>query len=103
MNNENLKVLIAAAAGAVGGLLLGMVLWGGDDRKDKLSARLSSISDIVSQLENLNTKEANDLKDQIKNILGSVEEILGKESVHDAGDVDAGDSGETEGKEEKNG
>ena len=100
MNNENLKLLIAAATGAVGGLLLGMVLWGGEEKQEKLSARISSIGDIVSQLENLNTKEANELKDQIKDILGSVEDILGKNSSEAEEDSDPENK---KGKEEKDG
>ena len=101
-------MLIAAATGAVGGLLLGMVLWGGEEKKGNLSARISSIGDIVGQLENLNTNEANELRDQIKDILGSVEDILGRGSsesdVDEDGDANGDkDTKKPEGKEEKDG
>jgi hypothetical protein len=76
MENENVKLLVAAGLGAVSGLLLGMFIWGGDDKKGKLSKQLSSLSDIIRELEELDTKEAKDLKDKVKNILGGVEEIL---------------------------
>lgn len=101
-------MLIAAATGTVGGLLLGMVLWGGEEKKGNLSARISSIGDIVSQLENLSTKEANELKDQIKDILGSVEDLLGKDSAEGEkeGEVEVetdADGEKPEKKEEKDG
>ena len=76
MNKENTRLLVAAALGTVSGLLLGMFLWGGEERKGKLSKHLSSLSDIVRELEELDTQEAKDLKEQVKNILGSVEKII---------------------------
>ena len=33
MNKENTRLLVAAALGTVSGLLLGMFLWGGEERK----------------------------------------------------------------------
>jgi hypothetical protein len=53
-----------------------MFIWGGDEKKGKLSKHLTSLSDIVKELEELDTKEAKDLKDKVRNILGGVEEIL---------------------------
>lgn len=93
MNNENLKILVAAASGAIAGLLLGMVLWGGGDRKKKLSEHLATLGDIIGELEELDTREARDLKEKIKSILGSVGEILGAES---------GSAGQKNREEEKN-
>lgn len=76
MNKENTRLLIASALGTVSGLLLGMFLWGGEEKKGRLSKHLSSLSDIVKELEDIDSKEAKDLKDQVKNILGSVEKII---------------------------
>jgi len=76
MENDNVKLLVAAGLGAISGLLLGMFIWGGDDKKGKLSKHLASISEIVKELEDLDTEEARDLKDKVKSILGNVEEIL---------------------------
>ena len=76
MNNDNVKLLVAAGLGAISGLLLGMFIWGSEEKKGKLSKHLSSLSDMVKELEELDTKEAKDLKDKVKNILGSVEEIF---------------------------
>lgn len=76
MNKENIRLLVAAAMGTVSGLLLGMLIWGGDEKKGKLSKHLSSLSDIVRELEELDSEEAKELKEKVRNILGSVEEIL---------------------------
>ncbi len=76
MNNENVKLLVVAGLGTISGLLLGMFVFGGENKKGKLSKHLSSLSDIVKELEDLDTHEARDLKDKVKNILGNVEEIL---------------------------
>ena len=76
MNNENVKLLVVAGLGTISGLLLGLFIFGGEDKKGKLSKHLSSLSDIVKELEDLDTQEAKDLKDKVKTILGNVEEIL---------------------------
>lgn len=76
MNKENISLLVAAAMGTVSGLLLGMLIWGGEEKKGKLSKHLSSLSDIVRELEELDSEEAKELKEKVRNILGSVEEIL---------------------------
>jgi hypothetical protein len=76
MNKENIRLLVAGALGTVSGLLLGMVLWGGEEKKGRISRQLSSLSDIMKELEDMDTKEARDLRDKVRNILGSVEEIL---------------------------
>ncbi len=36
MDNDNVKLLVAAGLGAISGLLLGMVIWVGDKKKGKL-------------------------------------------------------------------
>ncbi|MCK4853581.1 MAG: hypothetical protein KAT31_04955 [Bacteroidales bacterium] len=79
MKQENIRLLVSAALGAVSGLLLGMYLFGEEERKGKLSKHLSSLSDLVKELEELKSDEAKELKDQIKNILGSIEKLLEKE------------------------
>ena len=76
MNKENIRLLVAAAMGTVSGLLLGMLIGGGEEKKGKLSKHLSSLSDIVRELEELDSEEAKELKEKVRNILGSVEEIL---------------------------
>ena len=60
MNKENIRLLVAAAMGTVSGLLLGMLIWGGEEKKGKLSKHLSSLSDIVRELEELDSIRAYD-------------------------------------------
>ena len=51
MEEQNTKLMVAAALGSVGGLLLGLYLWGPEEKRGKLSKHLSTLSDIVKQLE----------------------------------------------------
>ncbi len=76
MKQENVRILIAAALGATAGLLLGMYLFSEEEKIGKLSKHLESLSDLVKELEDLKTDEAKDLKDKVKNILNSVQELL---------------------------
>jgi hypothetical protein len=76
MKQENVRILVAAALGATSGLLLGMYLFSEEEKKGKLSKHLASLSDLVKELEELKTEEAKDLKDKVKSILGSVQELL---------------------------
>ena len=79
MNQENVRLLVAAGMGVLAGLVLGMYIWAGEERKVKLSNYVSSLSDIIRELEELDTEEAKDLKEKVKNIIESVEEVLKKE------------------------
>ncbi len=76
MKQENVRLLVAAAMGATSGLLLGMYLFSDVEKKAKLSKHLSGLSDLVKELEELKTEEAKELKDKVKSILNSVQELL---------------------------
>ncbi len=76
MKKENVRILVAAAVSATAGLLLGMYLFSEDEKKGKLSQHLESLNKLVRELEDLKTDEAKDLKDQVKNILNNVQELL---------------------------
>jgi hypothetical protein len=78
MKQENVSILVAAALGATGGLLLGIYLFSEDEKKGKLSKHLESLSSLVKELEDLKTDEAKDLVDKAKNVLNSVQELLDK-------------------------
>ena len=78
MKQENVRLLVSAALGAVSGLLLGMYLFGEEEKKGKLSKHLSSLSELVKELEELKSDEANELKDKIKSILSSIEKLMDK-------------------------
>ena len=73
MDNQNTKLMVAAALGAVGGLLLGLSLWGPEEKKGKLSKHLSTLSHIVEELEQVDTEQARDLKERISKIIKGVE------------------------------
>jgi glucose-6-phosphate-specific signal transduction histidine kinase len=76
MKQENVRLLVAASLAATTGLLLGMYLFSADEKKGKLSKHLSSLSDLAKELEELKTEEAKELKDKVKSILNSVQELL---------------------------
>ena len=73
MDKENTKLMVAAALGAVGGLLLGLYLWGPEEKKGKLSKHLFGLSSIIKELEEVDTKEAKNIKDKISKLIKSVE------------------------------
>jgi hypothetical protein len=76
MKQENVRILVAAALGASAGLLLGMYLFSEDEKKGKLSRHLEYLNNLVKELEDLKTDEAKELKDKVKNVLNSVQELL---------------------------
>ncbi len=53
-----------------------MYLFSEEEKKGKLSGHLESLSDLAKELEGLKTDEAKELKDKVKNILNSVQELL---------------------------
>jgi len=73
MDNQNTKLMVAAALGSVGGLLLGLYLWGPEEKKGKLSRHLSTLSSIVKELEEVKSEETKDLVDKISKLIKSVE------------------------------
>jgi hypothetical protein len=79
MKQDNLRLLVAAALGATAGLLLGMFLFGEEERKGKLSGHLENLSELVKELEELKTDEAKELKDKVNGILNKVQELLNQQ------------------------
>ena len=69
----NIKLIGAVALGAIGGILLGRYIWGTETPKVALSDHLSTLSDILQQIEGIKTVEAEDLKERIHNILNTIE------------------------------
>ncbi len=74
---ENYKIIAAVAIGTIGGLLLGNYIWGKDGGEKPLSKHLAALSEILEQIEGIDTKEAEDLKKRIKNILTTIESNYG--------------------------
>jgi hypothetical protein len=77
MESENVKILAALAFGALGGLMLGNIIWGSSGAKRNLSVHLATLSKVIEQLEDLDTYESEQLKEKIKNIVTTIESSYG--------------------------
>jgi len=75
--NENYNLIAVAAMGAIGGLIIGSYIWGGDKDTKHLSKHLSTLSEVLEQIEGIDTKEAKDLKERIFNIIRTIETNYG--------------------------
>lgn len=76
MENRGVKLVIATAMGMLGGLLLGRYLWGLEERKGKLSDHLLKLGDIVKELEEIETHEAQDLKAKLSKLITGIEQEI---------------------------
>lgn len=74
---ENYRLIAAVAIGAIAGLLLGNYVWGKGDGDRPLSKHLATLSEILEQIEGIDTKEAKDLKERIHNIISTIESNYG--------------------------
>jgi len=70
-DNDKIKLIGAVAVGAIGGLLLGSYIWG--THNNALSNHLSTLSNILKEIEEMKTDESEDLKERINNILNTIE------------------------------
>jgi ElaB/YqjD/DUF883 family membrane-anchored ribosome-binding protein len=77
LEKENYKIIAAVAIGAIGGLLLGNYIWGKGNSGKPLSKHLATLSEVLEQIEGIDTKEAKDLKERIHNILTTIESNYG--------------------------
>lgn len=77
VEKDNYKLLAAGAIGAIGGLLLGEYLRGKEENHRPLSKHLATLSEVLEQIEGIDTKEAEDLKERIHNILTVIESNYG--------------------------
>lgn len=72
-DNDKIKLIGAVAAGAIGGLLLGSYIWGNRTHDTSLSNHLSSLSNILKEIEEMKTGDAENLKERINDILNAIE------------------------------
>jgi hypothetical protein len=77
MDTENYKILAALAFGAMGGLMLGNYIWGSGGKKRNLSEHLATLTQVIEQIESINTEESEQLKERIENILNTIESSYG--------------------------
>ena len=73
MENENIKLIGAAAVGAIGGLLLGSYIWGSKENSQTLSTHLATLSRVLEEIEGIKSDEADELRERINNILNAIE------------------------------
>lgn len=73
MENENIKLIGAAALGAIGGLLLGSYIWGSKENNQTLSTHLATLSRLLKEIEGIKSDEADELRDRINHILNAIE------------------------------
>jgi len=76
-DNDKYKLIIAGAIGAIGGWLLSEYLRSKDENHKPLSKHLATLSEVLEQLEGIDTKEVKDLKDRIHNIITTIESSYG--------------------------
>lgn len=76
-DKEIFKVIAATAAGVIAGILLGNYIWAKDGTRKPLSEQLVTLSNILEQIEGIDTEEAEDLKERINNILTTIESSYG--------------------------
>ena len=74
---DNYKIIAAAAIGGICGWLLGEYFRSKDNDKRPLSKHLAALSEILEQVEGIDTKEAKDLKERIHNIIKTIETNYG--------------------------
>jgi hypothetical protein len=77
VSKDNFRLAAAVAIGAIGGLLLGNYVWGKDGTHNPLSKHLATLSEILEQIEGIDTEEMEDLKERIHNILNTIETSYG--------------------------
>ncbi len=77
VEKENYRIIAAVAIGAIAGLLLGKYVWGSEGIEKPLSKHLAILSEVLEQIEGMDTKEADDLKERIQNIVKSIESTYG--------------------------
>ena len=77
LEKENYKIVAGIAIGAIGGLLLGKYVWGQDNSETPLSKHLKTLSEVLEQIEGLDTEDAKDIKERIHNVLNSIESTYG--------------------------
>jgi len=71
--NMNIKLIGAAAVGAIGGLLLGSYIWGSKEKNPALSTHLSTLSKLLKEIEGIDKGEADEIRERINNILNTIE------------------------------
>lgn len=73
MKDDNVKLIIATALGVVGGLALGLYLWGSEENKRKISIPVDKLFSLIKDLEAKDALTSDNIKDVITNIFDKTE------------------------------
>jgi len=71
--DDKIKLIGAAAVGAIAGLLLGSYIWGSKSEHRAISDHLSTLGRLLKEIEGIQSEEADELRDRINNILNAIE------------------------------
>lgn len=78
IKSEDTKLIIAGVVGGVAGLVLGAYIWNLKDEEKPISSKLKKIAKAIEQLENINTEDANSLKEKLNTLLLNLNSKYGK-------------------------
>ena len=78
IKSEDTKLIIAGIAGGIAGLVLGAYIWSKNNEEKPISSKLKAITKAIEQLENINTEDANSLKEKLNTLLLNLNSKYGK-------------------------
>ncbi len=78
LKSENTKLIIAGIAGGIAGLALGAYIWSKNEEEKPISSKLKAIAKAIEQLENIDTEDANSLKEKLNTLLLNLNSKYGK-------------------------
>lgn len=78
IKNEDSKLIIAGVVGGLAGLILGAYIWSQKEDEKPISSKLKAIAKAIEQLENIDTEDANSLKEKLNTLLLNLNDKYGK-------------------------
>lgn len=78
IKSEDSKLIIAGVVGGLAGLMLGAYIWSQKEDEKPISSKLKAIAKAIEQLENIDTEDANSLKEKLNTLLLNLNDKYGK-------------------------
>lgn len=78
LKSDDTKLIIAGIAGGIAGLVLGAYIWSKKEEDKPISSKIKAIAKAIEQLENINTEDANSLKEKLNTLLLNLNSKYGK-------------------------
>lgn len=69
IKSEDSKLIIAGIAGGIAGVVLGAYIWSKKEEDKPISSKLKAITKAIEQLENIDTEDAQNLKEKLNSFL----------------------------------